>query len=287
MEDLIPVHETSRKQRLFDVSLVLASQGVDHWIHYENERYVVVVPPELEREAREHIESWIRENRPEPKRPAELDLTVRLQAVLFMAIPIVTYFLLNLGSGNYWYRHYGSAKAARILEGEWWRTITALTLHADHAHFLSNLVAGYILTNLLNHFLSVGSIVLLATLAAGLGNLLTALTSAPTHNSVGFSTAVFAVLGLLAGHHTRNRHVLGEKGIQGFAPLFAGFFMAVLIGTGENVDIKAHFFGFMMGALTGFVTYSIREVLNRMWVQVVLGLVGMGLYPLAWWLALR
>src|SRR5207237_567665 len=35
----------------------------------------------------------------------------------------------------------GSAVAARILGGEWWRAVTALTLHANLAHLLANAVA--------------------------------------------------------------------------------------------------------------------------------------------------
>ena len=35
----------------------------------------------------------------------------------------------------------GSADAPRMLQGEFWRTVTALTLHADIAHALSNSIA--------------------------------------------------------------------------------------------------------------------------------------------------
>ena len=38
----------------------------------------------------------------------------------------------------------GAADAERILHGELWRTVTALTLHADVAHVLSNAVAAAI-----------------------------------------------------------------------------------------------------------------------------------------------
>ena len=36
----------------------------------------------------------------------------------------------------------GNAHSARILDGEWWRLVTALTLHADWLHLFSNLTLG-------------------------------------------------------------------------------------------------------------------------------------------------
>src|SRR5689334_21982144 len=39
----------------------------------------------------------------------------------------------------------GSADAEAFLRGEWWRAATALTLHADYAHAVGNLVAGSVL----------------------------------------------------------------------------------------------------------------------------------------------
>ena len=39
----------------------------------------------------------------------------------------------------------GAANAARILAGEWWRTATALTLHADLSHLVANVTAAALL----------------------------------------------------------------------------------------------------------------------------------------------
>src|SRR5256886_4890426 len=39
----------------------------------------------------------------------------------------------------------GSSDAEAILRGEWWRAATALTLHADYAHAVGNLVVGAVL----------------------------------------------------------------------------------------------------------------------------------------------
>ena len=36
----------------------------------------------------------------------------------------------------------GEAQAGLILDGEWERVVTALSLHADLGHLLSNLIAG-------------------------------------------------------------------------------------------------------------------------------------------------
>jgi rhomboid protease GluP len=92
----------------------------------------------------------------------------------------------------------GYAQAGLIVTGEWWRTITALTLHADIVHLASNIVAGGVFGIALAQFLGPGLAWSAILISAGMGNELNALAHPADHTGVGASTAVFAALGLVS-----------------------------------------------------------------------------------------
>ncbi|NVN97708.1 MAG: rhomboid family intramembrane serine protease, partial [Geobacteraceae bacterium] len=92
----------------------------------------------------------------------------------------------------------GSAKVHLIHYGEWWRLITALTLHADSVHLLSNLTIGGFFVYFLCRELGSGLAWTLLFFAGTLGNWANSLVQLPTHSSVGSSTAVFGAVGILA-----------------------------------------------------------------------------------------
>ena len=84
--------------------------------------------------------------------------------------------------------------------GEWWRLGTALFLHADFGHLISNVLSGMFA------FAAVLSTIgrrqgwLLLALASATGNLAIAALNYPgPYLSLGASTAIFAALGLLTG----------------------------------------------------------------------------------------
>ena len=83
-------------------------------------------------------------------------------------------------------------QAGLIRAGEWWRTFTALGLHADPLHLAGNLIYGLIFGFLAGQLLGWGLAWSGLLLAGALGNLLNAFLQAPTHSSIGASTAVFA-----------------------------------------------------------------------------------------------
>ena len=92
-----------------------------------------------------------------------------------------------------------------------------------------------------------GRALLLTVLGGGLGNLLTVALRREFVLSLGFSTAVFAAIGALAGymvlHHESKRYL----------PLAAGVGILAMWGMGEgNVDYLAHICGLVAGMALGF-----------------------------------
>ncbi|MFZ4858529.1 MAG: rhomboid family intramembrane serine protease [Desulfuromonadaceae bacterium] len=144
----------------------------------------------------------------------------------------------------------GTAHAADIRNGLWWQCVTALTLHGDLTHLLSNLAIGGVFIILLCRELGSGLAWSLLLASGTVGNLLNAWVQSPAHRSVGASTVVFGAVGILAAvsmvsdhHHLRRRW---------FVPVAAGLALLAILGTeGKNTDLGAHLFGFCAGLLTG------------------------------------
>ena len=72
-----------------------------------------------------------------------------------------------------WFRA-GSASAELIVRGQWWRAVTALTLHADLLHLFGNAVASVIFVTAVGRWLGAGIGAWLILLAGAGGNLITA-----------------------------------------------------------------------------------------------------------------
>lgn len=163
----------------------------------------------------------------------------------------------------------GGLDAYRVaVSHEWWRSVTALTLHADGAHLVSNVLMGCVFGIPLCRHTGVGFGFLLTILAGALGNIATAFLRPASAMSQGFSTALFASVGLLAAfsaafavrhslaavggqHNSRAPLVRGLK--KGLLPVGAGLgFLAMLGGAdAPNVDYLAHVMGLFAGLLTG------------------------------------
>lgn len=149
-----------------------------------------------------------------------------------------------------------SSSVGLIRQGEWWRPLTALFLHADVGHLVGNLVGGVIFATLVAR--SVGPLLgWTMILACGtLGNIITSrLTYPEPFVSIGASTAVFAALGILSGFGISE--TLRERARQPWlriaAPVFAGIILLGWLGGGHDphTDVLGHVFGFGSGLAAG------------------------------------
>jgi len=150
--------------------------------------------------------------------------------------------------------HIGSANALEISRGEWWRCVTALCLHADWGHALSNSAALLFFMNALGRQVGAGAAFALIVLAGTGGNALNAMTSSPFHSSIGASTSVFGAVGLLSGLAVARRQRQHVSLRRAWLPVGAGLALLAMLGTGgERVDLWAHFYGLLVGSILGLL----------------------------------
>ena len=138
-------------------------------------------------------------------------------------------------------------------------SLTALTLHADLPHLLSNLVFGALFGYPAARLFGPGVAWFLILAGAGLAYGIDALLHPPQHYLLGASTAVFTALGLIAAYGWRRHLRDWTPWMRNASPLLAGLALLAFTGTGgENTDILAHFAGFAVGTALGALCAGCR-----------------------------
>ena len=146
----------------------------------------------------------------------------------------------------------GSSQADAVLAGQIERLVTALTLHSDLPHVLGNTLFGGFFLALLAARLGVGVSILAFVVTGALGNLANAHYYGAAHDSVGASTGVFGLVGLLAGLAAVYRQRTATRGRGAWVALGAGLGILAMLGTGgPRVDLSAHVFGLIVGSAAG------------------------------------
>ena len=191
----------------------------------------------------------------EADKPPLVEVTggVPLNAALFVSLAMLGFYGVTGPSrpGVIWFSE-GSAHAALIRSGELWRTVTALTLHADLMHLIANLLFGVFFLAAVGRSLGPGVAFGLVILAGAGGNFVNAFLRSSAHISIGASTAVFGAVGVLSGFGIARRVQRGDRWRPIFVPFAAGLGVLAMIGTGEGrVDVFAHLFGLLVGVVVG------------------------------------
>jgi rhomboid protease GluP len=180
----------------------------------------------------------------------------------------------------------GSADAHKILNGELWRTVTALTLHSDVAHALSNAFGLALFLGAVSSVLGTGLGCALILLAGAGGNLANAFLHGAPHVSVGASTSVFGAVGVLGGLGVIMRRTKALSRRRAWLSVAAAFALLGMLGTGGGrVDIWAHLFGLLVGGILGILTALITPRPPELGIQRACGAMAVAALLCCWTLA--
>ena len=282
------VRVTPSRRRADEWAVVLAAADIPHWLRQRLDGWALIVPPDDAPTALKTLAAYDEENSREgvsggddgaPSRPMTIAGGV-------VALLLLGFFAITgpRAGGSAWFER-GSADATRVLAGEWWRAVTALTLHADAPHVLANAAASALLMTAVCWHLGPGVGLWLLLLAGAGGNALTAAVHGGDHVSVGASTAVFGAIGILAALQITRRRA-GSSGMKSWVVIAASLALLALLGTGPHADLLAHLFGFLVGGGLGLIAaLSIRWTLPAP-VQWLLGAAAGTAVVGAWRLAL-
>jgi rhomboid protease GluP len=262
-----PLIEVGRYRRLSQArlrALVVAAGQWAYRLERQGREWVLLVEAPSQAAALQELAAFEAEEKERPKSSLssanEKFSTVSLYAAAWI---LSAFFLAQKLLPPVW-EESGVAESRAILAGQWWRTITALTLHADPPHLLANLATGLLFAAFLLPRLGAGLTWLAVVISGALGNAINAWGyRGETHNSIGASTACFGALGILVGVEmtARIRDVHGRSLWQLVLPVGAGLALLAYLGVGDegkNIDYMAHCWGFLAGGVMGISAAGFR-----------------------------
>jgi len=272
-------------------ALLLASQAIECDVRLDEEvGLVLVVETPRYTQALEAITLYQAENaESEPDTtPPEEELAEPGFSGIAVAVGLfAVYTVFGSAENGHAVFDAGRGSSHEILGGQWWRTVTALFLHAHIGHIVGNALFGvYFLTAVTRSF-GDGFGLLLVLLSGALGNGLNAVDQGPGHHSIGASTAVFGAIGILVGAALARRSRSGLRGARLIVPLGAGLGLMAMLGVGGiRTDIWAHAYGLLAGSVLGLISALALPRRPSTPVQWACGGVAVAGIALAWKMAM-
>ena len=231
-------------------ALVLASADIPHRVNSNTGEHHLSVDSSTAGSALAALSDYDRERRTPRPTYADVETGNANIAWLTASAIIVGHMAMgpSAGSGSAW-TAIGAASARAIRGGEIWRCMTALTLHADAMHAVSNTISTLLFLSPLCRLLGGGTAITLTLTAGVLATLVNAFTRSASYSGIGFSTAVFAALGLLAAVQTTRRS--RESPWRRYRTIGAAVAILAMLGAAPETDVMAHVLGLASGVAIG------------------------------------
>jgi membrane associated rhomboid family serine protease len=291
-DELAEIGHHKRRRDAEECGLVLLAMGIGYWIFRRDGEHALCVEPRNREAALRELKKYEAERSartPPIERAGFGGKTSNLS--LFVFGWALAMFFLAQQLAPPWWMEKGSASGDAILRGEWWRAITALTLHADTEHLVANLATGLLFAAFLVPLLGTGLAWFSIVLSGALGNFFNALLYRnEPHDSIGASTAVFGALGILVAWQVVAQ-ILSIRKFRAWeliVPTGAGLALLAWLGVGEEhsqTDYMAHFFGLVAGALLGAIIAVLHlEKRTSVFQQRILAVLALAV-PLVSWFA--
>jgi len=279
------VFDSRNRRACADRALVLASLEIPHQLVDDDAGCALVVPAEYSARALDELRLYDQEN--PPQRPRKIKTFVYQNAVpgvvAYVVVICAVAWLAGISYFGLDWLAAGRIDGVLVRAGEWWRTITALTLHSGLRHLIGNILFGVFFGLFAGRLLGSGVAWLAIILTGASGNALNTLLLESTHRSIGASTAVFAALGVVAGFVWRGKLMSQERWSYRVGPIVGGFALLMYTGTGdENTDIGAHLMGFLCGFSGGMLLTLFRGRLEQRRWQITAALLALSLTIGAW-----
>ncbi len=254
-----PLPVTRRRRQADEWALVLAAEGFEATVARCSQGYRIELAQQDTAAAGEILEAWLVERaerarslEPPPSRSATV-LEVAVAYALTLSL-LAFYLGLNASDQSKLFYDAGANRADLVANGEFWRLVTSLTLHSGISHVLGNTFFGGFFLAYVSGRLGIGFGVLAFIITGTFGNLANDLYYGFDHLSIGASTGVFGLVGVLSGLAAWRRHQMATPGRGAWVSFGAGLGIVAMLGSGgPQIDVSAHLFGMLVGGLVGLM----------------------------------
>ena len=155
---------------------------------------------------------------------------------------------------------HGAVYTPLVLEGQYWRLLSAMFLHFGFEHLAYNMFSLFFLGDILESIVGPVRFFVIYMLGGIAGNavsLFMSMQSGTNKAAAGASGAIFAVMGAFFYIAIRNRKSFGRDGMRRLGLMVVLMIMQGLVDKG--VDQSAHMGGMAAGFLLGIALYHPRN----------------------------
>ncbi|MGB3211615.1 MAG: rhomboid family intramembrane serine protease [Desulforhopalus sp.] len=286
------IAQVSDPDLLNTYSLVLSSAGVTHRTQYISaENIEIYVAAKQKERALYELAAYDSENHNWPPTLQDDTFVPTFRAMSSVVIGGLIFIYGLSGDWHHaslWFQKGAGNSAAILNEYQLYRLITPLTLHADIVHLMGNCFLGGFLLHFFFHLTGNGIGLCAMLITAAIANLVNVMVHGPGHLFVGFSTAIFSVIGMLCtiSFALQTRRLT----LHFLMPLMSGLALLAFLGSsGERTDLGAHLFGLLCGLISGnFVRLPIfTAVRSSFLAQTVIGTLVFATFYGCWFVALN
>ncbi len=140
-----------------------------------------------------------------------------------------------------------------VLQGEWWRVLSAMFLHGGMTHLLMNMVSLYLVGRGAEMYFDTKSYLSIYFFSGIIGGLVS-LYMHPASVGVGASGAIFGVFGALAGFFLAHRDSIASHSRAFMKDFSVIIIINLVIGFSiPSIDVSAHIGGLVIGFIGGFI----------------------------------
>lgn len=138
-----------------------------------------------------------------------------------------------------------------VANGEWWRLITPILLHAGFTHLLFNSMSIFLFAPALERMLGKARFLLVYAGSGIIGNIGTYVTEPLDYVHVGASGAIFGLFGVYLFMVLFRNELIGQEHSKMIITLLA--FAILMSFINSNINMMAHLFGLCGGFLLSFL----------------------------------
>ncbi|MGB9499796.1 MAG: rhomboid family intramembrane serine protease [Dissulfuribacterales bacterium] len=254
---MLILFENITQQQADICAVILSSSGVSYRLKKDKKGWGVWVDEAQYHRALDAVKQYFHENKnifPIYEQKSEFNTATIISGIMAAFFLLVCYMAVHMsGNADDFVNRYG-ASAFMILNGEFYRTVTALMLHADEVHLAGNMISIAVFGTAVCAVCGRGLGWLMILMCGVFGNLINAFMYETGHVSIGASTAVFGAIGILAGYQGLKYQRPIKRKTAAWIPVVCGLALLGLLGSGGlRVDIMAHLFGLICGMIMGFL----------------------------------
>jgi membrane associated rhomboid family serine protease len=287
---VLVVHRDRDKAQIDAAALVLSSAGIPYRLEYGGTEWVLIVENYWYGLALDALNAYYEEARQiEAERSRLSSPTQRSLSGIWVALALLALQLfltvsrqLAFAVGRF------AFSATAVLDGELFRCVTSLFLHADTLHVVGNAVGMALFGTAVARGMGYGVGWLLVLLSGAIGNFANAVMRGGHHLSIGASTAVFGALGVLVTTQLVRKRPVTSRFRTVIVPVGGGLALLAIMGTGgQRTDLLAHLLGFCAGTVVS-VPFALANPaeLSTAWQRLCLVLL-VAVITLAWLEVLR